>query len=158
LFRILESTSDSESLVLTEYKNNYFTKIDGTKKNHGPNSRGTSRTQRPSTKFFFKSKISWKCEVFWKAGIVSFQKNNIYPNKKLETSKLFRKIHFYSSNFQQISALEPNLTMKIQKFRGEIYIVKSATHNVSKTLSCIKIDPLEPEISSNKFQKTREIE
>jgi hypothetical protein len=32
LFRIHESGSDSESLVLTESKNNYFPKIGGTKK------------------------------------------------------------------------------------------------------------------------------
>ncbi len=55
---IHESGSDSENLVLTESKNIYFTKIGGTKKKHGPNSRGTSRTQRPSTNFFFKAKIS----------------------------------------------------------------------------------------------------
>jgi hypothetical protein len=33
----------SESLVLAESKNTDFVKIGGTKKNHGPNSRGTSR-------------------------------------------------------------------------------------------------------------------
>jgi hypothetical protein len=82
-----------------------------------------SRTQRPSTNFFFKSKISWKCEVFWKVGIITFQKSNICPNKLLETSELFRKIHFYSSSFQQISTLKPNLVIKFQKLRGEIQIV-----------------------------------
>jgi hypothetical protein len=43
-------------LVLTESKNNIFTKIGSTKKIHGPNSRGTSCTQRPSTKIFFETK------------------------------------------------------------------------------------------------------
>ncbi len=38
MFRIHESSPDLESLVLTEFKNNYFTKISGTKKIHGPNS------------------------------------------------------------------------------------------------------------------------
>jgi hypothetical protein len=46
--------------------------------------------------------------VYSIAGIVTFQKSNICPNKLLETSDLFNKIHFNSSNFQQISALEPN--------------------------------------------------
>jgi hypothetical protein len=72
---------DSESLVLTDRKNNFFTKIGGTKKIHGSNSRGTSRTQRPSTKFFFKARIYRKFGVFWKACIVSFQKSDICPNK-----------------------------------------------------------------------------
>ncbi len=31
--------------------------------------------------FFFKSKIYWKCEVFWEACIVTFQKSNICPKK-----------------------------------------------------------------------------
>jgi hypothetical protein len=46
---------DSESMVLAEFKNTNFIKIGGTKNVHGPNPRGTSRTQRPSTKFFFQS-------------------------------------------------------------------------------------------------------
>jgi hypothetical protein len=54
--------------------------------------------------------------------------------------------------------VEPNLAVKFQNFCGEILVVESATHNVSKTLFCIKIDSLEPEISSNEIQKTREIE
>ncbi len=157
MFRIHESTPDSESLVLTEFKNNYFTKIGGTKKIHGSNSRGTSRTQRPSTQFFFKARIYWKFGVFWKVCIVSFQKSNICPNKYLETSELFKKIHFYSSNFQQISALEPNLTMNFNKLCAEILIIKSTTHNVSKTLSCIKIYPLELKISSIVRPKACEI-
>ncbi len=44
VFRIHESGSDSESLVLTDHKNNYFTKIGGTKNVHGSNSRGLSYT------------------------------------------------------------------------------------------------------------------
>jgi hypothetical protein len=65
LFRIHESGSDSESLILTESKNTNFTKIGGTKKNHGPNSRDTtSRTQRPSSKFFSKAKFVESLEFF----------------------------------------------------------------------------------------------
>ncbi len=101
MFRIHESTPDSESLVLTDHKNNHFTKIGGTKK---------------------------------------------------------KKIHFYSSNFQQISALETNLTMKFHKFCAVISVVESTTHNVSKTLSCIKIEPLELAISSIEDRKTCEID
>jgi hypothetical protein len=158
LFRIHESTPDSESLVLTDHKNNYFTKISGTKKIHGSNSRGTSRTQRPSRKIFFQSKNLLNLfGFFWKACIVTFQKSNICPNKLFETSELFEEIHFYSSNFQQISALEPNLTMKFNKLCPEILIIKSTTNNASKTLSCIKIHPLNLKISSIECQKTCEI-
>ncbi len=106
---------------------------------------------------FFKPRIYWKFGYFWKAGIVTFQKSNICPNKFLETSELSRKIHFNSSNFQQISALEPNLTINFVKFCAEILIVWSSTNNVSKTLSCIKIYPLELKISSILCQKTCEI-
>jgi hypothetical protein len=54
---------------------------------------------------------------------------------------LLRKVNFYPSNFQQISSLEPNLTMKFKKFGGENFNIKSATNNLSKTLSYIKINP-----------------
>jgi hypothetical protein len=53
--------------VFTEYKNYIFIKICGTKKIHGPNSRGTSRTQLPSTKIFFKGQICWKSGFFLKS-------------------------------------------------------------------------------------------
>ncbi len=124
MFRIHESGSDSESIVLPESKNTNFIKIGGTKNVHGPNPRGTSRTQRPSTKFFFQSCKSLKVwSFFWKAGIVTFQKSNICPNKFLETFWLFKKIHFRSLNFQQISTLVPNLTMKFIKFCVQISIM-----------------------------------
>ncbi len=119
--------------------------------------RDTSRTQRPSIKIFFKPKIYWKFGYFWKACIVTFQKSNICPNKFLETSELFVKIRFESSNFQQISALEPNLAMKFQKFCAVILVIWSTTHNASKTLSCIKIYPLELKILLIECQKTCEI-
>ncbi len=45
------------SLLTSDHKNNYFTKIGGTKKIHGSNSRDTSRKQRPSSKNFFKASI-----------------------------------------------------------------------------------------------------
>ncbi len=57
MFRIHESTPDFESLVLTEHKNNIFINIGRTKKKHGPNSPGTSRTQRPSSNF-----SNWLCK------------------------------------------------------------------------------------------------
>ncbi len=157
MFRIHESGSVSGSWVPTESKNTNFVEIGGTKNVHGPKSRGTSRTQRPSTKIFFKGVIHWKFGVFWKACIVPFQKSNICPNKFLETLELFKKIHFRSFNFQQISTLEPNLTMKFDKICGEILVVKSTTHKVSETLFCVKIYPLELEISSILCQKTCEI-
>ncbi len=119
--------------------------------------RGTSRTQRPSIKIFFKPKIYWKFGYFWEACILTFQKSNICPNKFLETSELFDIIRFNSSNFQQISALEQNFTINFVKFSGEILIVKSTTNNVTKTLSCIKIYQLELKISSILCQKTCEI-
>ncbi len=57
----------------------------GTKINHGPNSRDTSHTQRPSTKNSFKARIYSKFGVFGKACIVTFQKGYICSNKILET-------------------------------------------------------------------------
>jgi hypothetical protein len=111
----------------------------------------------PPRKIFFKAIIYWKFGVFRKACIITFQKSNICPNKNLETSELFKKIHFYSSDFQLISFLEPNLTMKFNNLCAEILILKSTTHNVSKTLSCIKINPLKLKISSIVRPKTCEI-
>ncbi len=99
-------------------------------------------------KFFSKGKFIKRFGVFWKACIVTFQKSNICPNKFLETFQIFKKIHFRSLNFQQISTLVPNLTMKFNKICGEILVVKSTTHKVSETLSCVKIYPLELKISS----------
>ncbi len=71
---------------------------------------------------------------------------------------LLNKINFNSSNFQQISALEPNLANKFQKLYAVIIVVKSTTDNDSKTLSCIKIHPLELEISSIECRKTCKID
>jgi hypothetical protein len=59
----------------------------------------------------------------------------------------------YSADFQQISTLKPNLAMKFVKFSGEIFIIKSITHNVSKNIFFIKIYPRKPEISSIECQK-----
>ncbi len=69
-----------------------------------------------------------------------------------------KKFHFNSSNFQQISTLEPNLAIKFHKFCAVILVVESTTNNVSKTLSWIKIHPLDLKISSIEYQKTCEIE
>ncbi len=63
----------------------------------------------------------------------------------------------YSADFQQISTLELNLAIKFVKFSGEIFIVKSTTHNVSKKIFFIKIHPRKPEISSIECQKSCEI-
>ncbi len=70
----------------------------------------------PPLKFFFKARIYRKFGIFCKACIITFQKSNICPNKFLETSELFEEIHFYSSNFQQISALRPNFTINSTNF------------------------------------------
>jgi hypothetical protein len=46
--------------------------------------------------------------------------------------------------------------MKFNKLCAEILIIKSTTHNVSKTLSCIKIYPLELELYVQKRVKLDE--
>ncbi len=53
--------------------------------------------------------------------------------------------------------MEPNFTTKFQKNCAEFFNKESATHNVSKMLSFIKIHPRSPEISSILCQKTCEI-
>jgi hypothetical protein len=53
-----------------------------------------------------KTRIYWKFGLFWKACIVTFQKSSICPNKFLETSKLFEKIHFYSSDLPKLNFAE----------------------------------------------------
>jgi hypothetical protein len=64
LFLIHESGSVFDSWVLAESKNTNFIKIGGTKNVHGLNPRGTSRTQRASTKLFFQWKNSLKVWSF----------------------------------------------------------------------------------------------
>ncbi len=64
--------------------------------------------------------------------------------------------HFRKFLMENCSELE-NLKWKILKC-AVILVVESTTNNVSKTLSCIKIHPLELEISSILCQKTCEIE
>jgi hypothetical protein len=54
----------------------------------------------------FKRRIFWKFGLFWKAYIATFQKSSICPNKLLETSELFEKIHFYSSNIPKLKFAE----------------------------------------------------
>jgi hypothetical protein len=54
----------------------------------------------------FKTRIYWRFGLFWMACIATFQKSSICPNKFLETSELFEKIHFYSSNFPNLSFAE----------------------------------------------------
>jgi hypothetical protein len=72
--------------------------------------------------------------------------------------ELFEKIHFKSSNFQLISTLEPNLTMKFVEFFDKFLIIKSGAHKVSKEISCIKIHPRRPELFWILCQKTCEID
>jgi hypothetical protein len=48
--------------------------------------------------------------------------------------------------------------MKFVKFSAEIFIIQSATHNVSKKQSFSKIYPLERKVSSILCQKTCEID
>ncbi len=109
MFRIHESTPDSESLVFTGHKNNYFTKIGGTKKIHGSNSRGTSRT--PSTKIFFQSKNLLKIwSFFGKPASYPFRKviyvstNNLklqsYSRKSIFTLPIFSKFQLWSQIWQ----------------------------------------------------------
>ncbi len=148
MFRIHESTPDSESLVLTDHKNNYFTKIGGTKINHGPNSRGTSRTQRPSTKNFFKARIYRKFGVFWKACIVTFQKSNIYVptnNLKLQSYSIncilalpiFSKFQLWSQIWQRSST---NFVPKFKSYNLQLitfpkgYLVSKSNHWNSRYL------------------------
>jgi hypothetical protein len=71
--------------------------------------------------------------------------------------RVIQEIPMYPYDFQQISTLEPNFATNFVKFCGEIFIIKSATHKVSKTLFFIKIHPRRPEISSIEWQKTCEI-
>jgi hypothetical protein len=49
-------------------------KIGGTKKIHGSNSRGTSRTQRPSSKFSLNAKFVENFEFFGKLASYPFRK------------------------------------------------------------------------------------
>jgi hypothetical protein len=67
--------------------------------------------------------------------------------------RVIREFLLYSADFQQISTLEPNLAMKFVKFSGEIFIIKSITHNVSKKIFFIKIHPRKLEKSSIEDQK-----
>ncbi len=71
---------------------------------------------------------------------------------------VIREFLMYSADFQQISTLKPNLATNFVKFSGEVFIIKSTTHNVSKKIFFIKIYTRKPEISSIECQKTCEIE
>ncbi len=50
------------------------------------------------------------------------------------------------------------MATKFVKFCGEIFIIKSATHNVSKKVLFIEIHPRRPKISSVECRKTCEID
>jgi hypothetical protein len=72
--------------------------------------------------------------------------------------RVIREFLVYTADFQEISTLEPNLTTKFVKFCGEIIVIKSATHNVSKKVFFIEIHPRRPKISSVECRKTCEID
>ncbi len=57
--------------------------------------------------------------------------------------KVIQEFLVYLADFQQISILKSNFAMKFANLCGEIFIIKSATHNVSKKIFFIKIHPLE---------------
>ncbi len=67
--------------------------------------------------------------------------------------RVIREFLVYLADFQQISTLEPNLATNFVKFSGEVFIIKSTTHNVSKMIFFIKIYLQKPEISSIECQK-----
>ncbi len=91
MFRIHESGLDSESLLLAESKNTNFIKIGGTKNVHGANPRGTSRTQRPSTKIFLKGKFIEFLEFFGKPASYPFRKVIYVPTNSLKLQSYSRK-------------------------------------------------------------------
>jgi hypothetical protein len=132
LFRIHESTPDSESLVLTDHKNNYFTKIGGTQKIHGSNFRGASRTQRPSTK---NPTNNLKLQ--------SYSINSIF------TLPIFSKFQLWNQIWQWSST---NFVPKFKSYNLQLITFPK------RYLSCIKIEPLELEISSTEDRKTSEID
>jgi hypothetical protein len=65
-------------LVLTDHKNNYFTKIGGTKKIHGSNSR------EPPLKIFSKQEFIENLEFFGKPASYSFRKVIYVPTNNLK--------------------------------------------------------------------------
>ncbi len=71
---------------------------------------------------------------------------------------VIRELIVYPADFQQISAFEPNLTMKFIKFCREIFIIIRATHKVSKKVFFIEVHPRIPKISSIECRKTCEID
>ncbi len=141
MFRIHESGSDSESFVLAEFKNTNFIKIGGTKNVHGSNSRGTSRTQRPSTNFFFRVVISWKVEYFWKVCIRkviyvwTVWTNNLklfsYSEKSILGPSIFSKFQLWSQ-IRQWSSI--NFVFKFQLYNLQLitfpkhYLESTSTH------------------------------
>jgi hypothetical protein len=103
LFRIHESGPVSGSWVLAEPKNTNFTKIGGNKNVHGPNPRGISRTQRPSTNFFLMEKFIENLEFFEKPASYSFRKVIYVPTNSLKLQSYLRK-----------SILDPSFFSKFQ--------------------------------------------
>jgi hypothetical protein len=74
----------------------------------------------PPLKNFSKQEFIENLEFFGKPALYPFRKVIYVPTNNLKLQSYSRKSDFNSSNFQQISALEPNLTMKFNKLCAEI--------------------------------------
>ncbi len=68
--------------------------------------------------------------------------------------RVIQEFPLYPADFQQFSTLESNLAIKFVKLCDEIFIIKSATHHVSKKVSFIKIHLRRPKIPSVECRKT----
>jgi hypothetical protein len=68
--------------------------------------------------------------------------------------RVIQEFPVYRADFQQFSTLESNLATKFVKLCDEIFIIKRATHHVSKKVSFIKIHPRRPKIPSVECRKT----
>jgi hypothetical protein len=66
----------------------------------------------PPLKFFSKAKFIETSDIFGKPASLAFRKAIYVPTNSLKLQNYSRKFHFYSSNFQQILALKPNLAVK----------------------------------------------
>ncbi len=126
MFRIHENTPDSESLVLTEFKNNYFIKIGGTKKIHGSNSRGTSRTQRLSTKNFFQIKNLLKIWSFLESLHRNLSEKKYMSQQITWNFRVFQENPFllfqFSANFSFRAKFDNEVQQTLcQNFNHKIY-------------------------------------
>ncbi len=106
--------------------------------------------------FVLKQEFIKNLEFFGKLASYPFRKVIYVPTNNLKLQSYSRKSIFtlpIISKFQ----LWSQIGMKLNKLCAEILIIKSTTHNAFKTLSCIKIYPLELKISLIVLPKTCEI-